>query len=70
MTNRFVFSNESPSDRANLYGYYYSQLQDLEPALIYPSRIHSLSLEDIQKAAIDYLSPDAYGITVVRPTNN
>lgn len=70
VANRFVFSNESPSNRANLYGYYYSQLQDLEPALTYPSRIQSLSLEDIQQAALDYLSPDAYGITVVRPTNN
>ena len=69
VANRFVFSNESPSGRANLYGYYYSQLQDLEPALTYTSRIQSLSLEDIQQAALDYLSPDAYGITVVRTSN-
>ncbi|ACK64973.1 peptidase M16 domain protein [Rippkaea orientalis PCC 8801] len=68
VANRFIFGNERPSDRANLYGYYYSQLQDLEPALTYPSRIQSLSLEDIQRAAQLYLSPDAYAMTIVRPT--
>lgn len=68
VANRFIFSNERPSDRANLYGYYYSQLQDLEPALTYPSRMQSLSLNGIQRAALDYLSPDAYGITVMRPS--
>ncbi|MGP0128356.1 MAG: M16 family metallopeptidase [cyanobacterium endosymbiont of Rhopalodia musculus] len=69
VANRFVFSSESPSNRANLYGYFYSQLQDLESALTYPSRIQHLSLEDIQQAALDYLSPNAYGITIVRSTN-
>ncbi|YAI82612.1 MAG: M16 family metallopeptidase [cyanobacterium endosymbiont of Rhopalodia sterrenbergii] len=69
VANRFVFSGESPRNRANLYGYYYSQLKDLESALIYPSRIQSLSLGDIQQAAFDYLSPDAYGMTVIHSTN-
>ncbi|MEA5510922.1 pitrilysin family protein [Crocosphaera sp. UHCC 0190] len=68
VVNRFIFSNERPSDRANLYGYYYSQLQDLSPALTYPARIQALSLDDIQAAAQQYLSPNAYGITVVKPT--
>ncbi|HAC63581.1 MAG TPA: peptidase M16 [Cyanothece sp. UBA12306] len=67
VANRFIFGNERPSDRANLYGYYYSQLQDLEPALTYPERIQSLSLEDIQRAAQNYLTSNAYGITIVRP---
>ena len=69
IASRFVFNSESPSNRANRYGYYYSQLQDLESALTYPNRIQLLSLEDIQQAALDYLSPDAYGITVVRSIN-
>ncbi|MEA5532711.1 pitrilysin family protein [Crocosphaera sp. XPORK-15E] len=68
VVNRFIFSSERPSDRANLYGYYYSQLQDLSPALTYPARIQALSLDDIQAAAQQYLSSDAYGITVVKPT--
>ncbi|OKH24196.1 peptidase M16 [Hydrococcus rivularis NIES-593] len=68
VANRFIFSNERPSDRANLYGYYYSQLRDLEPALNYPAYIQSLEVADIQAAAQRYLDPDAYGIVVMKPT--
>ncbi|ACK72001.1 peptidase M16 domain protein [Gloeothece citriformis PCC 7424] len=68
VANRFIFSNERPSDRANLYGYYYSQLQNLDPALSYPQKIQSLDREDIQKAAQRYLSPEAYAIVIMKPT--
>jgi predicted Zn-dependent peptidase len=67
VANRFIFSNERPGDRANLYGYYYSQLGDLEPALTYPARIRSLTREDIQAAVQCYLSADAYGIAIIKP---
>ena len=67
VANRFVFANETPSARANLYGYYFSQLQDLDPALNYPQTIQSLSAEDLQKAAQKYLNPNAYGIVVTKP---
>lgn len=67
VANRFIFGNERPSDRANLYGYYYSQLQDLAPALNYPQQIQSLTTEDLQAAAQKYLDPDAYGIVVMKP---
>jgi len=30
--NRFFFGNETPSERAGLYGYYQSMVGDLEPA--------------------------------------
>ena len=67
VANRFVFANERPSDRANLYGYYYSQLQDLAPALNYPQHIQAISAEDLQMAAKKYLNPSAYGIVVMKP---
>lgn len=67
VANRFVFGNERPSDRANLYGYYYSQLRDLEPAFHYPARIRALTPTDIREAARRYLTSDAYGIVVARP---
>lgn len=67
VANRFIFSNERPSDRANLYGYYYSQLGDLAPALDYPAQIQALEAADVQAAARRYLSPEAYGIVVMRP---
>ncbi|MDY6785817.1 MAG: pitrilysin family protein [Cyanobacteriota bacterium] len=70
VANRFVFGNERPSARANLYGYYHSQLGDLEPAFNYSTRIRSVEAADVRAAAKGYLSPEAYGIVVVRPGNN
>jgi zinc protease len=67
VANRFIFANERPSDRANLYGYYYSQLRDLEPAFKYPENIQSLQVQDLKEAAINYLNPDAYGIISMKP---
>ncbi len=70
VANRFIFGNETPSDRANLYGYYQSMLADLAPALNYPQHIQSVQPVDIREAVQKYLSPDAYGILVVRPKAN
>ncbi|MEM6612632.1 MAG: pitrilysin family protein [Cyanobacteria bacterium P01_C01_bin.72] len=69
VANRFIFANERPSDRANLYGYYYSQLQDLAPALNYPQNIQSISAKDLQTAAQKYLNPNAYGVVVMKPVS-
>ena len=68
VANRFVFANERPSDRANLYGYYYSQLQDLAPALNYPQHIQAIEAVDLQNAARKYLNPSAYGMVVMKPS--
>ena len=65
--NHFVFGNETPSDRAGLYGYYYSLLGDLAPALHYPTYIRNLEREAVQAAAQRYLSPSAYGVVTIRP---
>jgi zinc protease len=67
VANRFIFANERPSDRANLYGYYYSQLQDLAPALNYPQHIQAVSTQDLQTSAQQYLNPDAYGVVIMKP---
>lgn len=66
-TSHFVFGNETPSDRAGLYGYYHALLGDLNPAIYYPDYIQSLTVADIQAAAQRYLSPTAYGIVTIRP---
>jgi predicted Zn-dependent peptidase len=70
VANRFIFSNERPGDRAGLYGYYHSQLQQLAPALTYPQIIRELTSEQLQQAAQTYLNPRAYGRVVVRPQAN
>ncbi len=67
VANRFIFGNETPSDRANLYGYYQSRMGDLAPALNYPAHIHALDTRDLQIAAQQYLSPDAYGVVWIKP---
>ncbi|MBF2072599.1 MAG: insulinase family protein [Synechococcales cyanobacterium C42_A2020_086] len=67
VANRYIFSNETPSDRAGLYGYYHAVMGDLAPALLYPVHIQALTAADLQAAAQQYLSPDAYGAVILRP---
>ena len=67
VANHFIFSNERPSDRTNLYGYYYSQLGNLDYALNYPSLLQSIEAKDLQMAAQKYLNLNAYGMVTVKP---
>ncbi|HIK55723.1 MAG TPA: insulinase family protein [Synechococcales cyanobacterium M55_K2018_004] len=67
VANRFIFGNETPSDRAGLYGYYQAVLKDITPALSYPAAIKSIEAEDLLIAAKQYLSPTAYSSIVIRP---
>lgn len=67
VSNRYVFGNETPSNRAGLYGYYQAIAGDLAPAIHYPRRIRALSSDDLQAAAQRYLAPDAYGAVIIRP---
>jgi zinc protease len=67
VANRYIFGMETPSDRADLYGYYHSIVGDLTPALTYPHKIQSIDASTIQLAACRYLSPTAYGVITVKP---
>lgn len=67
VANRFIFGNETPSDRANLYGYYHSVVGEIAHALNYPTHVQSLTAEHLQIAAQNYLSPTAYGVVVIKP---
>ncbi|USR90752.1 insulinase family protein [Phormidium yuhuli AB48] len=67
VANRFVFGSERPSDRANLYGYFQALVGDVDPALSYPEAVRSLTPEDLREAARKYLSPEAFGVVIVRP---
>ena len=67
VANRYIFGNETPSDRAGLYGYYQAITGDLVHAINYPRHIQSLQAADLQAAAQRYLSPTAYGVMTVRP---
>jgi predicted Zn-dependent peptidase len=69
VVNHFIFSNEKPSDRSGLYGFYYSQIGEIEAGLKYSEYISNLTISDIQEAARKYLAPEAYGIVISRPAN-
>jgi zinc protease len=66
VANRFIFGNETPSDRAGLYGFYQSMLGDLEPAFNYPAHIQAQEANDLLLAANQYLCPEAYGVVVLK----
>jgi zinc protease len=70
VANRYIFGNETPSDRAGLYGYYQAVIGDLAPALDYPAYIQALTIADLQTAAHQYLSPDAYSVVTLKPSKS
>ncbi|HEY9844876.1 MAG TPA: pitrilysin family protein [Candidatus Caenarcaniphilales bacterium] len=65
--NQFIFGNETPASRANLYGYYQAIAADLPAALSYPAQIRAVTPEDLQVAAQRYLATQGYGVVVSRP---
>ncbi|NJN74982.1 MAG: insulinase family protein [Synechococcaceae cyanobacterium RL_1_2] len=67
VASRHIFGMERPSDRSNLYGYYYSQLSHLEPAFNYVEKIQSYTAEDLRQTVVNYLDPNAYAITTIKP---
>lgn len=67
VANRFIFANEKPSDRAGLYGYYQTLLDNLEVAFDYPNYIQTQEADDLMVAAQKYLSPEAYGVVSLKP---
>ena len=62
----YIFSTESPEQRAGLYGYYQT-IATLETSLIYPAKIKQITAEDLQLIAQQYLSVEHYAVTIVQP---
>ncbi|MEM1367605.1 MAG: pitrilysin family protein [Cyanobacteria bacterium P01_H01_bin.15] len=67
VANRFIFGNERPGQRTNLYGYYQALLGTTDAALSYPEQIRALTPAELQATAQRYLNPQAYGTVVIRP---
>lgn len=70
VANRYVFGNETSSDRANMYGYYHAMTGDIDNALNYPNAIKTVDAETVQAAVQRYLPIDAYGVLRLRPETN
>ncbi|MBD2105969.1 pitrilysin family protein [Nodosilinea sp. FACHB-13] len=67
VANRFIFANETPSDRAGLYGYYQTLTGDITEGLNYPAYIQKLGVKDVLQSAQRYLSSEAYGVVALQP---
>lgn len=70
VANRYVFGNETSSDRASMYGYYHAMTGDIENALNYPTAIKTVDAASIQSAVQRYLPITAYGALRLHPEVN
>jgi predicted Zn-dependent peptidase len=66
LCNDYIFSTESPGQLAGLYGYYQT-IAEAKLATAYPRAIARFCPEKLKMIANQYLSPDRYAITVIKP---
>ena len=62
----YIFSTEAASQLAGLYGYY-NTIARAEVAVSYPTRIQSLQPLDLMHLTQQYLSPQHYAVTLLKP---
>jgi zinc protease len=65
--NSFIFENETPANRAGLYGYAEAIVGDLATGLSYTDRIRAVSQAAVQNAAQQFLPVKAYRSLLMRP---
>jgi zinc protease len=66
LINDYIFSTETPSQLASVYGFYNIVATAAHSAL-YPQIISRLQPEQLQAIAQSYLSPEHYAVTVLKP---
>ena len=66
LINDYIFSSETPSQLANIYGFYDIVATAAHSAL-YPQIVSQLQPEQLQTIIRRYLSPERYGVTIVNP---
>lgn len=62
----YIFSTETPGQLAGLYGYYHT-IAHADLAVIYPEMIKRLDAFELQRIANQYLAPERYAISIIRP---
>lgn len=67
LCNEYAFSTETPNQLTGLYGYY-NTIAQAELAVTYPQQIQSFDAQELQKLAKQYLSPQNYAVTVLKPS--
>ena len=66
LINDYIFSTETPSQLANIYGFY-NIIANASDSALYPQIVSQLQPEQLQAIALRYLSPERYAITVLKP---
>lgn len=66
LCNEYAFSTETPNQLTGLYGYY-NTIAKAELAVRYPQQIQSFTTQELQQLAKQYLSPQNYAVTVLKP---
>ncbi|RUR86845.1 M16 family metallopeptidase [Chlorogloeopsis fritschii PCC 9212] len=66
LCNDFAFSTETPNQLAGLYGYY-NTIAQAEVAVTYLEKIKSFDIQELQQLAKEYLSPNHYAVTILKP---
>lgn len=66
LCNDYAFSTEAPCQLAGLYGYY-NTITSAEISVTYPYQIQSFEPRDIQQLMQQYISPERYAVTVLKP---
>jgi predicted Zn-dependent peptidase len=66
LCNEYAFSTETPNQLTGLYGYY-NTIAQAEVAVTYPQQIQSFTPQELQQLAKQYLSPQDYAVTILRP---
>ncbi|BAY14838.1 peptidase M16-like protein [Anabaenopsis circularis NIES-21] len=66
LCNEYAFSTETPNQLTGLYGYY-NTIAQAEVAITYPQQIQSFTTQELQQLAKQYLSPQNYAVTILKP---
>jgi zinc protease len=66
LCNDYAFSTETPNQLSGLYGYY-NTIAQAELAVTYPQQIQSFDIQELQQLAQEYLSPQNYAVTILKP---
>lgn len=66
LCNEYAFSTETPNQLTSLYGYY-NTIAKAELAVTYPQEIQSFDAQELQQLAQEYLSPENYAVTIIKP---
>lgn len=68
LCNDYAFSTEAPCQLAGLYGYY-NTIAQAEISVTYPQQIQAFQVSDIQRLMQQYISPERYAVTTLKPVD-